>query len=119
MRFLNIVISRLVIIHDFHLSRAVCCPAETDPKLVVNANAMLALAFTLERFQSIARRSAQKAERFRRVKLGELANGDPGDRAEPPALSAFKQRLSVGATETADHSSHNITCIDTRQTRSL
>jgi hypothetical protein len=46
-------------IDGFHVFDAIVCPNKTDEVLVVDPNGMLAFAFTLERFQPVARLNAE------------------------------------------------------------
>jgi hypothetical protein len=108
-----------MIIYDLDLLRTVCCPPETDSKLVVDANAVLTFPVADEEFETISGRSTKELQRFRGIELHELPNGNPCNRSESPASSALKQCPRVGATESANHPLKGISCIGTRQTRRL
>jgi hypothetical protein len=47
-----------MVVYDLHVFRSLRCPAETNPELVIYANANLALSIAFENFQSISRRRA-------------------------------------------------------------
>jgi hypothetical protein len=40
-----------VVVHNFHVRRTIASPAETDPELVVDADAVMALAVAPQRFR--------------------------------------------------------------------
>src|SRR5258708_11680619 len=48
-----------VAIHNLHLVGIVAYPLETDAPLVIDANTVLALSITRERFQMVSRRGSQ------------------------------------------------------------
>jgi len=48
-----------MVIHDFHVQRIFSLPTEANPPLVIDADAVLAHAITLQRFQSVAGWGAQ------------------------------------------------------------
>jgi len=78
-----------VIIHDFDIdwpSRTVR-PLETDPPLVINANAVLALSVAVERFETVARQAGKITEclgRLETVKLELRGSLDRGERFDSP-----------------------------------
>src|SRR5438552_1989796 len=102
MPFLNIVVSS-VIIDNLHVCWAFARPTKTDAKLIVNPNAVLTSAITLQRLQAIARRRTQKVECMCCVKLRQLPNRNSNDARKPPAFSLLEQRLRIGTTEALDH----------------
>jgi hypothetical protein len=79
------------------------CLSKTNPKLIINSNAVLAFAIAFERFQSIPWRRSQKAQRFRGIKHRKFSSGRPRNSSESPALPMFKQRSRVDATEASNH----------------
>ena len=48
-----------MVIHNFHVKRILALPAETDPPLVIYANAVLAFAVIFQGFQMVAIRHTQ------------------------------------------------------------
>jgi hypothetical protein len=69
-----------VIVNDFNVALFALRPSETDPVLVIDADAVLTESITLEHLQSIPRRRPEDVERRRRMQLGELA---PDNRLDP------------------------------------
>ena len=73
-----------MIICYLHVERISISPAEADPVLIVNTDAVLARAVALEQLQTVPRRRGQIAKLFRAVDLDQLADGYCGDLLEPP-----------------------------------
>jgi len=94
-----------VIVHNLHVRRAFFRPAEANAKLTVDADAVLALALSLQRLQMIAGWGAQKLQSMCCIKLRQLPNCDIRDAGKPLGSSGLKQRLRVGATEAINHES--------------
>src|SRR6185437_11682897 len=94
----------LVIIHNLDLFSAAVVPHEADPPLIVDADRMLPLAVAFERFQPVAWRVAQIAERAGAVKQEQLAAGLPLDAAETRHVLVREQASGRRVTERADHS---------------
>jgi hypothetical protein len=83
--------------------RPVGLPDKADSPLVVDANAVLALAVGLQCLQLIARRHTQAAEFRGGVDLKQLAPRDALDVAEAGYRAAVKQGLRIGARKRANH----------------
>ena len=69
-----------MIVHDLDLVGVAVLPDEADPPLIIDADAVLAAASTLERLEPVARRDAQVLERGgsierRELRLSALGNG--------------------------------------------
>jgi hypothetical protein len=92
-----------VVIDNFDACRTNGRPHEADAPLVVDANAVLTFPVAFQCLQSIARRSVQKIQRLRGVKLGELALGHRRKSLESPGAISLEQRLSEFALERLDH----------------
>jgi len=56
-----------VIVHDLHIVGVPVVPDETDPVLIVDANAVLATPVARERLEPVARKHRQVAELSSRV----------------------------------------------------
>src|SRR4051794_3542179 len=69
--------SSSVVIDDRHVVRVPVAPDETDPPLVVDADAVLAAPIATEFFQAIPGRDAQVVECFSRVARDELTEHRP------------------------------------------
>ena len=63
---------RLVIVDDFHVLRPAGRPAEADPVLLIDPDAVLSLSIALERFEPVSRRRAKVLEHFSDVELIEF-----------------------------------------------
>ena len=57
----------LVVVDDFYVPRISIDPAETDPPLIVDADAVLALAIALQRLECVTGRRAELLERLRSI----------------------------------------------------
>jgi hypothetical protein len=79
-----------VVVNDFDRIRAGFAPDEADPELVVDANAVLAMAVSPKLLQTVAWRDAQIVETGCGIKDGELAVGNAGDAPKPPDLLTLK-----------------------------
>jgi hypothetical protein len=67
-------------------------PAEANAELVVNADAVLALAVTSQRLQAVAQRRVQVVQRAGRVEVTQLSQRLPGNgvpAAVPPGAEQF------------------------------
>lgn len=64
-----------MVIDNFDVHRALRRPDKANSKLIVDANAVLALTIARQRFQSIARGNPQEIERCCGVQLIEFAAG--------------------------------------------
>src|SRR5699024_3006764 len=62
-----------VVIDDFNIEGITIMPAETNAKLIVDANAVLASTVAFERLQPMARRNTRKVVCRRRVQLHQFA----------------------------------------------
>src|SRR5688572_14827788 len=69
--------SALVIVDDLDVIRVSISPAETDPPLIINSDAVLADPAALQGFQPVARRHAQKIKRSSGIDLDQLSQCDP------------------------------------------
>ena len=61
--------SSLVVLRNLHIPGAVFAEYKAEPPLLVDADAVLSLALSRERFESIARRYTQILQTHRRIKL--------------------------------------------------
>jgi hypothetical protein len=53
-----------VVIHDFHITDITIGPDKTDTPLIVYPDAVLALAFTFQGFETVGRWNAQVSKGF-------------------------------------------------------
>jgi len=61
-----------VIVDDLDVERVAVIPAEADPPLIIDSDAMLTLPISREFFQAIPRRHFEVAQRVSRVQQEEL-----------------------------------------------
>jgi len=92
-----------VIVDDFHLDGAIRGPHEADAELIVDSDAVLALALAAQRLQPITGRRPEVAQFDRAVQLREFARGDAADRPEVTSLPGLEERPCRGAAEAPDH----------------
>jgi len=62
-----------MIVHEFNVRWTLGGPAKAKPVLIVDPNAVLSFAVTLQRFQPVARWRAQELERFSSIQLRQLS----------------------------------------------
>jgi hypothetical protein len=104
-----------VVIHDLNACGSSLGPSKANAPLIIDANAVLAVAVAFQFFQAIAWRGPQEFESFRCIELRQLSSGYFRDRAESLGASRFKEFLSLLATEAFDHGRHFITLTVKRQ----
>jgi hypothetical protein len=93
-----------VVIDDLDVVCISGSPAETDPPLGVDPNAMLAGPIPLQLLQTIARRQPQIIERRRCIEHTELPERDPLEIC--PQLShreALEETFGIAVPEALDH----------------
>jgi hypothetical protein len=78
-------------------------PCKTDPPLVIDSNAVLALPISGELFDPISRRNAQILQRLRVVQYRELPTCDVLDAPKPWTALSLKERFGVLAPERLYH----------------
>ena len=64
-----------VVINDFNVVRAAVCPTETEPVLVVDADAVFTGSITAQCFQAVPRWNPQVVEPAGDLELPQLAAG--------------------------------------------
>ena len=89
-------------IHNLNVIHIAITPFEADAPLIVDPNAVLPFAFTLQQFQMIARRNAQIVQDRGPVQLFQFAKGRPLDIDPTSDAVAFEEGLSVFALEAPD-----------------
>jgi hypothetical protein len=92
-----------MIIHDFDVIGAGFRPAETDPILIVHADAVLACAIALERFETVAWRDTKIIEMTRDLQLSQFSPGNRFDPNESPDPPAIRQSFRLCGPERYDH----------------
>jgi hypothetical protein len=76
-----------MIVHEFNVRWTLGGPAKAKPVLIVDPNAVLSFAVTLQRFHPVARWRAQELERFSSIQLRRLSRRSFSGRREPLALA--------------------------------
>jgi hypothetical protein len=104
-----------VVIHDLNVCWSSLGPSKANAPLIIDANAVLAVAVAFQFFQAIAWRRPQEFESFRCIELRQLSSGHFRDRAESLGASRFKEFLGLLATEALDHGRQFITLSVKRQ----
>jgi hypothetical protein len=93
-----------VIIHDFYVKRILALPAEANPPLVINPDAVLAFAVTFQRFQVVAVGHAQVVQSPGLMQQQKLSPGRPLNlRRQAPGRLVVEQPLSFPAGKAAYH----------------
>jgi hypothetical protein len=93
-----------MIVHDFHVKqlRGTFRPSKTNPPLLVDAYAVLALAIPLEPFQPITRR-VERHQAVRGVQAVEPQHGLPLESLKRLNPNAFEKGASPLVAETYNH----------------
>ena len=93
-----------MVVHNLDFVRVFALPAEAEPPLVIEADAVLALPSAFQSFQPVARRHAQIGQKPGDVQLRELPQGDPFDGGrQPVGAGAVPQSLGFLAGKADDH----------------
>ena len=92
-----------MIVHDFDAVRAIHFPHEANTPLVIDANAVLALAIAFQRLELITWRNAQTGEFGCCMQLQQLAPGHTFDVPETSHGLSVEQRLGVVTRKRANH----------------
>src|SRR6266404_4080213 len=97
-------LSESMVVHDLHVQRFAVFPQKADAPLLVDADAVLALAIALERFELISRRHAQIAEIRGRIKILQLLSRTLLDLSVKPLHElAVKDGLGTLVLERTNH----------------
>src|SRR5690606_2071481 len=98
-----------VVVHDFYVFGVRAIPAKADAELIVDPDAVLALAIALQGFQPVSWRHSQVLQAAGPIELPQFAPRDHGDAVESPYGLAFKEVPGVLATERLDRHRHKLT----------
>jgi hypothetical protein len=94
-----------VAVHDFDVMCIAFAPGETEPPLVVDANAVRPCPVPFQRFKLVSRRNAKILQPEGSVQVQQLAPRNTFDRLEPPHRAVSKERSGIGALERPDQDS--------------
>jgi hypothetical protein len=78
-------------------------PGKTNTPLVINPYAVLALAITTQRFQTVARGNQQIMQAGRRFQHVKTAQGDPGNRGKALVAASIEKFLRISAIPSLNH----------------
>ena len=78
-------------------------PAEADSPLIIDADAVLPLSVSCERFKVIARRRLQELDSCGCRELRKLAGGNLHEGSEALRLAGLEELASMWASEALDH----------------
>jgi hypothetical protein len=98
-----------VVINNFDLVCISTAPHETDPPLIVDANAVLTLSSSVQRLQTVTRRSGQIAQLRCTIELPQFSTSHPFNCPKAPAGYSLMQSACLGTTERLNHSLKYIT----------
>jgi hypothetical protein len=95
--------NNLVVVHYLHIGWTILSPDKTYSPLIVDANAVLPFAITLQCFQPICGRRLQKLQRYRAIQHLKFALSNTLEVGKSSYAIAFIEGLSVSAFEGIDH----------------
>lgn len=92
-----------MVVHNFHVQRIFAVPAEANPPLVIDADAVLAFAVVFQRFQMIAIRHAQIIQAARLIQQQQFPPRHALNLVrQPPGRFIVEQLFGFGAGKAAD-----------------
>lgn len=92
-----------MVIYDLDVIRVSIFPTETDSPLIVDTNAVLALAAPGQLLKMVRGRNPQIVQVFRCVKREQLSQASTLDTLKPLRMLSFKDLLGLSATEAPNH----------------
>jgi len=92
-----------MIIHNLHIKRIAPSPAKTDPPLIVNADAVLSLPFSLEGLQAVSGRGSKVAQLHGAVQLSQFPARGPFNGDKAWHALALVEPLGITAAKGPDH----------------
>jgi len=92
-----------MVIHDLNVRCSGLRPAEADPPLIVDTNAVLACSISTKRFEAISRWNPKIVKTAGNLQLSELAPSYGLDVYEAPHPMPLGEGLRVGAPKRRDH----------------
>src|SRR5690554_862867 len=95
----------LMVINNFNIFRASLGPAEANPELFVDSNAVLTLAVTMQWFQHISGRYFQIIQLACSLELPNFPQGNSLEINEAPDAASACQFLGILTLERYDHGS--------------
>ena len=92
-----------MVVHHFHVMRAVRLPAETDAPPVIDTDGVLSLSASVQRLQTVARRNTKIFQRLRGMEIEQLAPRHAFDGVKPERDPVLKKGLCVVVAKRQDH----------------
>jgi hypothetical protein len=92
-----------MVFNDLHILGTISYPAEADPPLIVDPDALLPLTVATQSLQSIAGRNAQVIEANGDLELAQLAACHDRDALKAPDALASRECFGVGTPKRSDH----------------
>jgi hypothetical protein len=92
-----------VVIRNLNLKCVSVFPAETDPVLIVNSDAVPPRPVSFQRFEPVGGRRRQVAQFFSAIDLHQPPKRDPRDPLEDPHAPLLKDRFCIFVAERSDH----------------
>lgn len=92
-----------MVVHDLNVKYLPLLPAKADPPLIIDADAVLALAVAFEGFEPVAGRNLEILQPSDLMQKQELATGDSFNGPEPRHVLIVKQGFRPAVVEGADH----------------
>jgi len=92
-----------VVIDNFYAGRVATFPHKAQPPLAIDADTVLPLAVTLEGFQLVTRRQAQKIQGRSRVELLQFAHGHSLKIHKPCNATAPEKCFGIAALKVLNH----------------
>jgi hypothetical protein len=92
-----------MVVNNLHIPRIFAIPSEANPKLIVDADAPLALSSSFQLFQPIARGLMEVRNRRGKIHSVQSPKGQPRQGAQSPAFAGAKYCLCLGVGEGLNH----------------
>jgi hypothetical protein len=92
-----------MVIHDLHVIGVTLQPDKTNTPLIINANTVLAIAVTLQRFQSVPGQRRECSHIWGSVQHIKFPQRLPLDGLEPAHRFSKEKLLCIRASKGTDH----------------
>jgi hypothetical protein len=92
-----------VVVDDFHVPGVSVNPAEANPPLIIDTDAVLAAAVALERFERVAGRRAELLDRLHGIQYEKFSASLPGYRGKSLDDPIIEQALGTPIAKALDH----------------
>jgi hypothetical protein len=92
-----------MVINDLHTLSAMTGPAEADPPLIIDPDAVLSFSVATQSLQPIAGRNPQVIEAGGDLELAQLAASHDRDTLKAPDALSAREGFGVGTPKRTDH----------------